>query len=86
MSDFAWLLIASGAALIGLSAWAFVRAAEAVRIGELRYRVRGTFYEQVIRRADNPARFDAEIRLLRAVPWIAASLAAFAILVSGFYL
>ncbi|GLR48240.1 hypothetical protein [Sphingomonas astaxanthinifaciens] len=58
-------------------------AAKADASGELRFHVRGLFGEQTILRSDDPVRFAHELMLLRAVPWLAAGLTAFGMLLVG---
>ena len=66
--------------------WARMRATEAESAGELRYWVRSLWSEQVIRRTDDPRRFEIEIRILRAIPWMIVAASAFGILVFGTFL
>lgn len=61
------------------------RANEAAKSGELRYWMKGRYEEQVIRREDDPARFDLELKILRAVPWFGFGALALAILMLGYF-
>ena len=72
-------------ALGAITAFVLVRANEAARSGELRYWVKGRYEEQVIRRQDDPARFDLEIKILRAVPWLGFAVLALAVLMLGYF-
>jgi hypothetical protein len=72
-------------ALGAITALVLMRANEAVKSGELRYWMKGRNDEQVIRRQDNPARFELEIKLLRAVPWFGVGALVLAILVLGYF-
>jgi len=78
------LLVLGGiGALLAACVLPVIKAREAAKTGELRFWVRGVLGEQVIRRADDPHRFDVELKLLRAMPWIGLSLMSVAILCVG---
>ncbi|MFL9842582.1 hypothetical protein ABS767_16550 [Sphingomonas sp. ST-64] len=86
MSDEPLLLILGGLAALALAiGTALFRAREADRSGELRFRVRGVFGEHVIRRSDDPVRFDLELKILRAVPWFGLTGLALAVLMMGYF-
>lgn len=61
------------------------RANEAAKSGELHYWMKGRYEEQVIRREDDPVRFDLELKILRAVPWFGFGVLALAILMLGYF-
>lgn len=79
-SDALLLVIGGIAAFVLIVTTVLSRARQAERSGELRFWVRGLNAEHVIRRSDDPARFDLELKLLRAVPWFGC--AALALVVS----
>ncbi|RYD63607.1 MAG: hypothetical protein EOP58_11095 [Sphingomonadales bacterium] len=86
MNDDAFLLVLGGLAALALAiGTALVRAREADRSGELRFWVRGLVGEQVIRRSDDPARFEIELKILRAVPWFGLTGVALAVLMMGYF-
>ena len=57
---------------------------EAEQTGEFRYRLKG-WGEQVIRRADDPDRFQMELRFLKAMPWFGLTMLALMITVLGYF-
>ena len=61
-------------------------AQKAEATGELRFRVRSAPGEQLIKRSEEPERFARELMLLRALPWIAAAMTSFVILLLGMFL
>jgi hypothetical protein len=81
-----FLIVGGVIALVAACVFPVMKAREASRSGELRFWVRGLLTEQVIRREDDPRRFDIELKLLRAMPWIGLSLMSLAILFMGFFL
>ena len=85
MTDLITVFLGCLLALGAVTALVLMRANEAARSGELRYWVKGRGEEQVIRRQDDPARFELEIKILRAVPWFGFGALALAILMLGYF-
>ncbi|WP_326523440.1 hypothetical protein [Sphingomonas sp.] len=83
--DFGIVLAGCVAALALMTVSIYLRAREAEKTGELKYRVSGVVREHIIRRADDPARFALELKILRAVPWMGFSLLAVTIAMMGFF-
>jgi hypothetical protein len=81
-----FLIVGGVFALVAACVLPVMKARAASRSGELRFWVRGLLTEQVIRREDDPRRFDIELKLLRAMPWIGLSLMSLGILFMGFFL
>jgi hypothetical protein len=74
VSDFGWIVVAGGACLLGVAIYTRVFANAAQKSGEFWYTLHG--FKRVTRRADDPQRFEWEIRLLRSMPWVIAGVAA----------
>ena len=81
MSDWELVVVAGAIILAATAVFARLRANVASKSGELKYSISGK--EHVIRREDDPRRFEIELGLLRAAPWVAAGAAAFVLLFLG---
>ncbi|WP_423602303.1 hypothetical protein [Sphingomonas sp. MS122] len=85
MNDLISVFLGCLLALGAVTALVLIRVHEAAKSGELRYWMKGRYEEQVIRRQDDPARFELELKILRAVPWFGFGALALAIAMLGYF-